>query len=231
MNSSITRFGGICAILAAPVYLVQGIVFFLRPATGSVEAAMQLLATAPLYHYIETVGFALSALLLVAVITAMTESLQHLNAGLLRWAAAIGYIGSAATIISSLRLVRLAPLRASAYLQGDEMVRTAIAYNWVGNSLDPYGWLQFGAAGIWLLITAYIVVQDGQLFPRAHGYLSMAGGAVYLLIVVGDNFGVPTLQITGAVLGGILVGPVWAVWTGILLRRRADQLDALHRAA
>ncbi|MFZ5826624.1 MAG: hypothetical protein ACOY94_20225 [Bacillota bacterium] len=230
MNSSVIRFGGTSAILAGIVYVAVGILFFLQPATDSVEATMQMLATNPLHHYLYSLSFAVIAALLLAVIMALTETLQHLT-GLLRWAAAIGYIGCAGSVMSQLRLLKLAPLRASVYMEGDEMIRTAIQYNWVGNSLDPYGWLQFGAVGIWLLLTAYVVVTDGQILPRANGYLGMAVGAVHLAALVGINLGVPALQAASAVLGGILLGPAWAVWTGLLLRRRADQLDSLHRAA
>lgn len=230
MQSHIARVGGTGAFVVAVVYMVVSLNYLRWPVSATPAELMQLLRSNPAFHYISTLGFALIAIMMIPVITALTELLQRANAGMVRWAAVIGYIGCGGTIMSNFRMLRLVPARAEAFLEGDEMIRTAIQYNWIGNSLDPDGWLFFGALGFWTLVTAWTVLREGNLFPRSYGYLGFAVAALLFLALLG-NLLLPALGTAAAGLGGLVVGPAWSVWTGILLRRQAASAERLSLPA
>lgn len=224
MPADVIRTGGACAVIVAVLYAVVGINHFLWPATASPEALMQVLVDRPIYHYIDTLGFALIAILLIPVITATGGLLQPVHAGLSRWATMIGYIGCAGTMMNNFRMLQLVPRRAAVFIEGDETVRAAIQYNWLGNSLDPYGWLQFGFFGFWLLVVAFLVLRQGNGFPRGYGYLALVAACLNLMILA-TNLSLPIPASLLAALSGIVVGPAWAISTAILLYRQAGMLQ------
>lgn len=228
MYSDVARFGGFSATVVAIAYVVVSLNHLLSPAAGTPLELMQLLVQNPASHYVSTLGFALIALMMIPVITAMAERLVHVSPGLVRWAAAIGYIGCAGTVMNHLRMLRLVPLRAKVFVEGDEMVRSAIQYNWLGNSLDPDGWLLFGAFGLWTLVMAFAALREGSLFPRTYGYLGLATAGLFIMALLG-SLSAPALGTVAAGVGGLVIGPVWFVWTGVLLRRH--EVGSGHGAA
>ncbi|HEX6990217.1 MAG TPA: hypothetical protein VF282_12195 [Bacillota bacterium] len=225
MQRDTMRTGAVCAVIAAALYLIVGVNHFLWPAAATPDALMQVLVEQPIHHYVTTLGLALIAALLIPVITAVGVLLQPVHAGVSRWATVVAYIGAAGMIMSNLRLAHLAPLRAAVYLEGDDTVRAAIQYNWIGNSLDPHGWLQFGLIGAWLLAVAILVLRGGNVLPRGYGYMTLLGALVNLLALAANlSAALPGFILAG--LGGVVVGPTWALWTGMLLSRSAGAVGA-----
>ena len=225
LQTDVLRTGGFGAAITAVLYIVVSVNYYLWPSTATPEQLMRVLVDNPTYHYVETLGFALISLMLIPVVTAFGELLQPVHAGFSRWAMVIGYISCAGAIISRLRMIQLVPLRAAVFLEGDETIRAAIQYNWLGNSIDPHGWLQFGCFGIWLLIVSCLVLRHGA-FPRKYGYLSLAGAVVNMLVLASD-LGAPLPGQILAALAGIVVGPAWSLWTAVLLIRWTDGLQRI----
>lgn len=220
IKPEVARVGSVAAYGIGIVHLLFILVTILEPSTRTVDEMMQVLAEKPIYHYLRMGGFALIALLFIPVIAALRDVLEETNAGIVRWATAIGYIGCAGTIINRLRLLTLVPLRARAYVQGDEVVQTAILYNWEGNSLDPAGWLQYGAIGLWLFIISQVALREGQTFTRGWAYLGLVGAVLYFAVFL-SLLAFPVLQPPAATLGGIIVAPLWAILTGRRLKSLA----------
>ena len=85
-------------------------------------------------------------------------------------------------------------------------------------NLDPDNWIGFGLVGLWLLVVNWLAMRGGQL-PRVLTYIGMAGGISLWLVVAASGFGVTILIAIAAGLGGIVLGPIWYVWTGVVLWR------------
>lgn len=219
MDSQVARLGGTSAIGVAVLFPVISVNHLFRPAAVTPVEVMEQLVSNPIYHYVNALGFALVALLMIPVITALSQSLQQVNAGWVRWAAIVGYIDSASTMMTHFRLLRLVPIRAQAFMEGDEMVRAAIQYNWFGNSLDPDGWLFFGGFGFFLLVIAWAALRVESRFPRAYGHVSLVTAGILVLAL--GRIAAPALGQVVAGLGGLVLAPIWSAWTGILLRRTA----------
>ena len=85
-------------------------------------------------------------------------------------------------------------------------------------SLDPQGWLGFGAVGLWVLVVSLLALRVGA-WPTPLAYIGIATALAYWLIVAGFVFNQETLFTIGAALGGILLAPLWYIWAGLRLRQ------------
>lgn len=222
MQAAVLRTGSFGAAAVAILYLIIGVNHFLWPYAETPEQMMQVLVDTPIYHYVETFGYALVGFMLIPVITAFGEWLKPAHAGISRWATIIGYVSCFGAIISNLRMVGLLPLRAAVYLDGDAMVRAAIQYNWVGTTIDVDAWLRFGCFGVWMLMTAWLLRSGGEGIPRSY-ILLVVLGALVNLAAVAVNLGAPLPGAIVAVLGAIVIGPLWALWTAVLLSRQVKE--------
>ncbi|MFQ5932615.1 MAG: hypothetical protein ACE5MM_09415, partial [Nitrospiraceae bacterium] len=107
---------------------------------------------------------------------------------------------------------------ASAFADADEQVKAMIAGDNIHLALDPNGWLQFGAVGVWVLVVSLAALRTSGL-PRTWAYLGIATAILYWLVVVGNALEVPVLIAISAGLGGIVLAPIWYIWIGVRLRR------------
>lgn len=219
MTSDVSRVGAAAAVGIGVVYLIVGINTLVNPIYVNDFDDMAIrLAEAPLGHYIRSFGFATISVLFIPVMSALAGALGHVRTALVQCATVIGYFGCAGTIMSTLRVLRLAPLRAQTYVMGDETVRAAIRYNWVGNSLDPDGWMQFGAVGTWLLVISLVALREGRLFPKGWAWLGVAASAIHFAILL-SFLAIPEVEGVAALLGAFIFAPIWGFWTGLVLRR------------
>lgn len=81
--------------------------------------------------------------------------------------------------------------------------------------LDPHYILGFGLPGLWFL-AVNIAALVGRRLPRPLAILGILVGLLYLCIPVGFTLGIPVLILAGQA-GGILPGPAWFIWAGVLL--------------
>ena len=95
-------------------------------------------------------------------------------------------------------------------------------------SLDPQGWLGFGAVGLWVMVVSLLALRVGA-WPTLLAYIGLATALAYWLIVAGFVFNQETLFTIGAALGGILLAPLWYIWAGLRLRQAGWTLNGVHR--
>lgn len=222
-TNSLSKLGGNCSILLGILYLLIGITYLLLPAdqkqTSAVNKFLPSFAENPTTQIIQFWGFALSGLVAIAVVLAVSESVRSENEGWVRWTSNLAILGFSVVAINNFRNIAFQPGLARAYVEGDAVTKTVIELSGPF-SLDPQGWLGFGAVGLWVFVVSLLALRAGS-WPKLLAYVGIATAVAYWLIVVGFVFNQEMLFTLGAALGGIILAPIWYIWVG-LRSRQAD---------
>ncbi|MBI5292496.1 MAG: DUF4386 domain-containing protein [Chloroflexi bacterium] len=221
-NNTLSKLGGTLSILVGVSYVLVGIAYVLMPTDqrpgSDVAQFLPSFAQNPMWLLLEYWAFALGALLALGAVLAISETVRPANEGWVRWASSLATVGFAVTAINFFRLLALQPARAAAYVAGDASIKAAIAATQESLSLDPQGWLGFGAVGLWVLVVSLLALRAGA-WPKNLAYVGIAVAIAYWLVVAGYVFNIETLILIAASLGGIILGPIWYIWTGLRLRQ------------
>ena len=89
------------------------------------------------------------------------------------------------------------------------------------SQIDPRGFLTFGAAGLALIVVAWLIGRGGQL-PKGLGTLSYVLAALVVILYLGRLIilnAASLVIVIPAVLTGFAINPVWYIWLGLSLRR------------
>ena len=220
-DNSMAKLGGICAILVGISYLVVGGTYFLlsaeQQAGGATSQLFASVAESSTGLVIQYWAFVLGALLAVAAVMAISDLVRSANEGLIRWTSTLAIIGFAVTAVRFLIAQDQMPRLAASYVQADPSARAALEAIGPMN-LDPEAWMGFGVVGLWFLAVNWLALHGGQL-PTVLAYIGLAGGIAYALVVAGPSLQFPILSSVAAGLGGIILAPIWYIWTGLILRR------------
>lgn len=87
--------------------------------------------------------------------------------------------------------------------------------------LDANYLFTFVLPGLWLFVLNIQALLDKRL-PRILAGVGMLAGCAYLMIGAGFLFNLMILALIGEI-GGLVVGPIWFIWTGLLMRRSGSQ--------
>ena len=220
-DNTLSKLGGNCSVLLGILYLVIGITYLLLPAdqkqTSAVDKFLSSFVENPNTQIIQWWVFSLSGLVAIAVVLAVSESVRSENEGLVRWTSTLAILGFAVVAINNFRAIAFQPGLARAYVEGDAVTKTVIELSGP-YSLDPQGWLGFGAVGLWVLVVSLLTLRAGT-WPKLLTYIGIATAAAYWLIVVGFVSNQEALFTIGAALGGIILAPIWYIWAGLRLRQ------------
>jgi hypothetical protein len=225
MNRSLARVGGTCSILLGASYLVVGVAYALTPAEQigqGTEKFVRSYAANPVPFTIMLWAFATGALVAlgaVPAISALVGDREEGSEGWMRWARNLAYVGFAVTAVDHFWGLAVAPARVDAYLTGDAATRAAIVATESLVSIDWQGWFRFGCTGFWALVVGVLALRGGAL-PKWLACLGIFGAAMYWVTLAGEALRVPVLVLLGAALGGCVVGPVWYIALGVILRRK-----------
>ncbi len=117
-----------------------------------------------------------------------------------------------------IRLAYLLPIRAKNFVEAEaELQQAMLGSN--NMSLDPTAVLGFGFVGLWFLVTNYVSMDD-EGFKKELSYIGMLGGMLHILVPIGTVFNIQILVTIAAGLGGIILGPVWYIWLGIIMQKK-----------
>ena len=220
-DSTLSKLGGSCSILLGILYLLIGITYLLLPAdqkqTSAVDKFLPSFAESPTTQIIQWWVFALSGLVAIAVVLAVSESLRSESEGWIRWTSTLAILGFSVVAINNFRGIAFQPGLARAYVEGDAVTKTAIEVSGP-YSLDPQGWLGFGAVGLWVLVVSLLALRAGA-WPKLLTYIGIASAVAYWLIVAAFVLNQETLFTIGAALGGIILAPIWYIGVGLRLRQ------------
>jgi hypothetical protein len=222
-HASLLKFGGIASIAVGALYLLVGLTHFLLPraqlrgAGGITAAFFESLAQGSsifMLHYWLVVAL---SLLTFAVIAAFFSLLREQRTGLLCWATTVGFFGAALTAIDFAWFAVEAPRLARLYMSAAEASRPLLLMVGVPH-IDPC-FFSYGLAGVFALTVSSAALRH-RLLPRALGTIGVVGGVMLLLVFAGALTHSPWLIDFAVGLGGLVVGPLWYIWTGFVLRNK-----------
>lgn len=227
-DNSLYKLGSICSILLGISYLVVGITGALIPPKLSGVPDVQ----SPFMYWEQNKVMVLTnwwALLLgavfaLAMIPAVSKTVQHLNEGWVRWTSTLATIAFAVVILDNYWSIVYTTARANAYMYGTAATRAALTVPGAPQWIDVQGWLAYGAVGFWVLVISVVALR-GNAWPKGLAYLGIVGAFLYFLALAASVISDLVVSGTVTVVAGIaaVFAPIWFTWMGIHLRRVASQ--------
>jgi hypothetical protein len=223
-DRNLNMVGGICAILLGVVTTTTSIAYLLLPpeqrAAVPAPQILPSLASDPSPLLLVLWQMVATGVLGLAVVPALSQWVRNGNEGWVRWAMNLGTLGFAVTAVSNALSAGRLPGIAKAFAAGDDSTKAALVPVW-RSTLDFQGLWQFGAIGFWILVVSYLALR-GNALPSTLAYVGLALGVVHWLAPVGLLTRNQTIILLAVGLAAILA-PIWYVWTGLVMRRRALQ--------
>jgi hypothetical protein len=223
-DTSVSRLGGSAAVLVGISYAVAGAAYLLMPVEQQTwrdpGAYLSSFAQNPTASLLESWALAVGAVFALAVVGAVSERVRSVNEGWVCWTRTLALVGFAVTAVQYFRYLALHPARAAAYVAADAGTKSAIAANQSLMLLDPYGWLTYGGVGAFFFVVNVAALR-GRIWPRPLAYVGIAGAIAYGLLLAGGVLQVEVL-IAAAAASGVVLAPVWYIWTGLILRRASS---------
>jgi Domain of unknown function (DUF4386) len=224
-DNTLSKLGGTCAILVGLAIIVIGITYLpLPPEQQQIVglytnpgAFLDSFANSPTLLTVEFWAEVLEALLAIAAVLAISQTMRSANDGWVRWTSTLAIIGLAITAIDDLRFLALTPVRAAAYAHGDAAIRAALTVPGALEGLDPQHWLRLGAVGIWVLVVSLLALRGGA-WPKPLAYVGLGVAVVYWLAVAGIVFQIASALTLVAGGGALVLAPLWYIWLGLRLR-------------
>jgi hypothetical protein len=220
-----TSSGGltaICAFVVGLAFCVIGLTHFLMPrenllmASGVDRAFFESLASNPIPFAIHYWAFIWASLFGIGVVLGLHKVFRLENSALLTLASAWGIVGLSISAINFGFLQSQALATAVRFADLDPAAQTAILS--VGfKNLDPYSLMGFGLVGAWSL-TVNVLSLRRRLFPKALALIGCSGALLYEMVFLGTTFHLEVL-IDIAAAGALVVGPVWFIWLGLVLKK------------
>jgi hypothetical protein len=227
-DTTLSKLGGACSILAAVTLIAVAVLLPLLPAEqqqdpntcGCADKYLTSLAHNSTLYIAGLGVLALYCLLAIAAVLAISASVRAVNDGWARWSSTLAIIGLAVNAIDALRRAALDPASAAAYVQGDAAVKAALTVPSAFLGLDPQGWLKFGAFGFWVLIVSLLALRGGT-WPKLLAFVGIGVALASWLVVVTtvtQTQSQSLLAIPG-VIGLVILAPIWYIWLGLRLLR------------
>ena len=161
--------------------------------------------------------FSIAAFMGLAVIIAAKRYMKDSSEDILDWASVLGLIGYGVMCTNFVRFVDIIPQRAQIFVEGGEQIQISM----LGANpltLDPTGILGFGFVGFWFLVLNYFA-KERETFPNVLAYIGMIGGILHIFVAIGNIIDQKILISIAAGLGGIVLGPIWLIWFGMILKK------------
>ncbi len=221
-DRSLIRFGGLAGILLALTSWLAVVVYYtLVPAAqrlpiddaGAYLASLSQSSTgAQLFNGL----YALIAFWSFAGTVAVYVRLRQTGEGWALFATLIGSMTAILTIVGSLQ--QLANLRYLAALF-PIMPEFATAAMSAPAPLDSINIVSAGLVAPWFLIISLLMLKAD--FPRLLVYLGLVAFADLAVGFLAALFGFASLAVVTALIAGVVGGPIFWLWLGVILRRQA----------
>jgi len=201
--------------------LLGGIAYLLLPpaqkVTGDPAAFLSSFAENNTMVTLQYWSFALTGLLGLAVVLAISERARSVSEGWVRWTSHLAVVGFAFIALQYFRYMSIYPERAAAFVAGDEVTKAAIAANQSLVGVDPNGWVTYGFIGIWFLVVNLLAL-SGDIWPKFLSYVGIVGAIAYGIVVAGLA-SQQEILVTIAAGAAVIVAPIWYIWAGVVLRQ------------
>jgi hypothetical protein len=217
-NNTMGKLGGVCSILVGVSYFVIGVIQLLLPPDQTCDCADKFWLSYlnhPFGLDAQYIAFALGGLLGVAAVMAISDTVSSENVGWIRWTSILAIVGFALTAIDNFHALDINYAKADAYVNALG-ARPPLAIPGALEGIDVNGWFRFGAIGLWVLAVSLLAIRSNT-WPRLLAYIGIAAGIAYFIILASDIFSIAILTLIGAGLGGIILAPIWYIWSGLRL--------------
>ena len=218
MNSNY-KLGSVCAVLIAIIYLVTSLIFLFLPEAQqngdkNIEDFFFSVAQNAFLIKLFLGGFIISSILGIAVVISLDNVLSQKNGDWIHWASALAIIGFATIIVSDLQQLKNIPHMANAFVDSSLPNRSILKTIGIGFNDS----VVFGLIGLWMMIINGFAMRNHQ-FNKGLSLTGIAAGLAYFLITIGYLFAMEILNMIVAILGGLILGPVWYFWIGRFLNK------------
>jgi hypothetical protein len=153
----------------------------------------------------------LGGLLATPVLVAVYLTLRLTSPGMALWALTIGLAGAIGSAIHG------------GFDLANAINEPAGNAGGFPNAVDPRGLLTFGFAAVGTATVAWLILRGGRL-PRGLGLVAAVLAALLLVIYIGRLVVLDPehpILLVAALATGFVVNPLWWIWLGVELRRRA----------
>lgn len=223
-DNSVYKLGSIASVIVGISYVVIGITGVLFPSNlGGVpnvqspfmywDANKALLLT-------QWWAMFIGAVFALAMIPAVSATVQHLNEGWVHWTSTLAMIAFVVSMLDNYWSIVYTDARAHAFITGNEAIRATLSVPGAPQVIDAQGWLANGAVGLWALVISVLALRH-QIWHKGLAYLGIFGALIYFLALLAQvipNFVYSGFIVYVGILGAI-IAPIWFTWMGVHLRR------------
>jgi hypothetical protein len=104
----------------------------------------------------------------------------------------------------------------------DEACKLAVRGDFVHMSLDPDGWMTFGAVGAFVLITTVVAIKQ-RAIPILLAIAGLGSVVSYWLVVFGNVAGIDSVITFAAAVGGVILGPIFYIGMALALGDNSER--------
>jgi hypothetical protein len=209
----------ILAVGAAGSYLVAGLSHFLMPsdqlhfAKGLSSKFFTSLMTTSFWFRVHYWSFVTASLCGMAFVYILSQQL-NLTSPIAQLVTVLAMAGFIVTAIDFAMMQAKALQLARVFHTYPPGVLQAIIVAGLPR-LDQTGLFGFGFVGLWCAIANVMMLKTGN-YPTGLIILGLSGAGLFELGFIGSLLHVATLIDIAIGLGGVLVGPLWYVWTAFV---------------
>lgn len=221
-KDSFIKAAGIIAIIIGILYLLIGVNYLFMPGAQKEYLSPEFwpsFAEQSISGNIQSIAFALIGFLALGLIPIITKLAGGEISSFLRWMMLLGVLGFAVHAVEEIRTMALAARIADAYVNGDAGIKSAIGALGLQH-IDPLHIFKFGLVGLWIFVVNLYGLSKKTL-PSILCIIGIIGAVAFWIDLVGNVFQAVPL-ITIAAIIAIIVGPVWYIWMGIVITRKAQ---------
>ena len=231
-GSGRSPLGGTASLVQAALYVVAVAAMALAPAqqiTGSPSQVAAGFLANPWPLGVMSAAMVLCCLLgLGAVVPATVALFPEERTGWLVFGRNLAVLCLSVTVVYYTWLLFALPERAALSRAGD----AASAYLLAASApAVPLGWVAsftFGGMGLWVVIVG-VLARRRAVLPRGFAVVCAIKALGFWTILAGILSGKLLVTQVGAAVGGLVGGPLYHVWIGVVMRRRAVNRAPLAR--
>jgi len=203
------KIGGISSIIQSLFYIIAVVALAFVPIeqiTGNIDQFVKSYTANPLPLIIMSLSFIVLGLLGLLSVAPATAAMLSGKDKL--WA----------TIGKSIALLCLSAM--IVYFIWFLVTLPNISLNSLHTPMNWIGWFTFGGMGLWVAIVGILVWVSGVL-PRGFVVVCVIKTLGFWLILTGIIFNSIMIAKIGAVIGGLIGGPLYHAWLGIAFLRKS----------
>jgi hypothetical protein len=217
-KNTMGKFGAVCSVIVGFAYFIIGGIQIFLPPDQTCDCADRFWLSYlnfPLGLTAQYVAFALTGLLGMAVVMAISDTVRSEDVAWVRWTRTLALIGFALTAIDNFHALDLNYAKAFEYVN-TLGAKAPLSIPGALSGLDVNGWFRFGAIGLWVLAVNLLALRSSA-WPKRLAYVGIAAALAYFLLLVSNVFDLAGLTLISAGVGGIILGPIWYIWLGLRL--------------